>query len=93
MMQSRIAGIPCQVEVIHYEPENSGGFFEPPSGPEIEYEVYDQRGRKAGWLMAKISDADDQAILEQHEAGVRESRNQAQVDAYLDSLEAARAWA
>lgn len=92
MMKARIAGIPCQVKVINYEPATRGGPDEPPSGPEIEYTVYDLRGRKAGWLMAKITDEDDQAILEQYEAHLQDSRAEAQIDAYIESLEA-RAWA
>jgi len=92
MMKARIAGIPCQVKVTAYEPASPGGWDEPPSGPEIEYTVYDLRGRKAGWLMAKITDEDDQAILEQYEASLKASRDEASIDAYIDSLEA-RAWA
>lgn len=92
MMQTHIAGIPCQVSVTAYEPASPGGWDEPPSGPEIEYTVYDLRGRKAGWLMAKITDEDDQAILEQHEAQIQDSRAEAQIEAYIDSLED-RAWA
>ncbi|WP_336273772.1 hypothetical protein [Vreelandella indica] len=92
MMKARIAGIPCQVSVINYEPATRGGPDEPPSGPEIEYTVYDLRSRKAGWLMAKITDEDDQAILEQYEASLQASRDEASIDAYIDSLEA-RAWA
>lgn len=92
MMSARIAGIPCQVIVTGYEPAHPGGWDEPPGGPEIEYEVYDSRGRKAGWLMAKITDEDDQAILEQYEASLKASRDEASIDAYIDSLEA-RAWA
>ncbi|PAU79193.1 hypothetical protein [Halomonas salipaludis] len=92
MLKARIAGIPCQVEVTGYTPADPGSFFEPPSGPEIEYEVYDRRGYKAGWLLAKVSDDDDLAILEQYEASLRESRDEARIDAYIDSLDA-RAWA
>ncbi|MGP5563758.1 hypothetical protein [Vreelandella alkaliphila] len=92
MMNARIAGIPCQINVINYEPATRGGPDEPPSGPEIEYVVYDLRGRKAGWLMAKITDEDDQAILEQHEANLQESREETRIDAYIASLED-RAWA
>ena len=92
MMKTRIAGIPCLVEVTSYIPGEPGSFFEPPSGPEIEYEVYDRRGYKANWLLAKITDADDLAILDQHEATLQSRRDEARIDAYLDSLEA-RAWA
>lgn len=92
MMKARIAGIPCQVKVTAYEPASPGGWDEPPSGPEIEYTVYDLRGRKAGWLMAKITDEDDQAILEQYEASLKASRDDARIDAYIASLED-RAWA
>lgn len=88
MMQSSIAGIPCQVHVTNYEPANPGGAFEPPSGPEIEYEVYDRRGYKASWLLTKITDADDLAILNQHEASVKAEQDEACIGAYLDRLEA-----
>lgn len=92
MMKTRIAGIPCLVDVTSYAPADPGSFFEPPSGPEIEYEVYDRRGYKANWLLAKLTDDDDLAILEQYEASLRESRDEARIDAHIDSLEA-RAWA
>ncbi|MCZ0926489.1 hypothetical protein L0636_01120 [Halomonas janggokensis] len=92
MMKARIAGIPCQVNVTSYTPATPGGWDEPPSGPEIEYTVYDLRSRKAGWLMAKITDEDDQVILEQYEARLQVSRDDARIDAYIASLED-RAWA
>ncbi|MFC0268543.1 hypothetical protein [Kushneria aurantia] len=85
-MNTRIAGIPCIVEVTHYEPYHAGTFFEPPSGPEIEYSIYDRRGRPAAWLDGKRTENDDIAILEQHEDELRGARDEEHIDAYIDAL-------
>ena len=89
MMNTSIAGIPCLVDVTHYQPADSGSFFEPPSGPEIEYEVYDRKGYRANWLMAKITDADDRAILDQYESEREGRRVEAEIAAHIAAHEVA----
>lgn len=88
MIETHIADIPCLVKVIDYTPASPGSFFEPPSGPEIEYEIYDRSGRQANWLLAKVTAKDDHTILAEHEAHLREIRDEVRIDAYLSTLEA-----
>ena len=66
-LESRIAGIPCRVEVTRY-------FVQPPLGPrcdsdwdcygytEIEFDVQDRRGRPAPWLERKMTTEDVERI-------------------------------
>ena len=73
MIETRIQGIPCLVEMT------SGSYQKPYSGSayncetdwdyyggwsDVEYQVYDRRGRPAPWLEKKISPKDDQEIIE-----------------------------
>ena len=69
---TKIAGIPCQCEVIfHTKPEpmritGSGfGDAEPPVLEDIEFEILDRRGRKAPWLARKLTQADDYRLMEE----------------------------
>lgn len=63
-MHTRIANIPCQIEVTNYSPAIRARTWGPPehcypSEPEeIEIEVLDRRGRPAPWLQRKMSDED-----------------------------------
>lgn len=62
-METRIAGIPCKVELTHC-------FIQPPLGPqcdsdldcygyrEVEFDVLDRGGRPAPWLERKMSDSE-----------------------------------
>ncbi len=67
-MESRIAGIPCQIDVVHIEPYTRAHLrghpdnWEPERGGEIEFDVCDRRGRPAPWLEAKMTDGDRQRI-------------------------------
>ena len=66
MIEHRIQGIPCQLEVTHF-------FEQKPMGSradsdwdcygytEIEYEVRDRRGRIAPWLESKMTESDRDA--------------------------------
>lgn len=63
MINARIQGIPCLIDVINYE-------CAPALGPwadndmdcygyaEIDFEVCDRRGRPAPWLERKMTDSD-----------------------------------
>jgi len=47
---TRVGGIPCRCEVTHYSPEGTAT-LETPADPEMfEFELLDQRGRRAEWL-------------------------------------------
>jgi len=86
MMRTTIAGIPCQIEVTHYEPYDPGNWHEPASGGEIEVEVYDRRGYRAKWLEAKVTEADIDELYRQHTERLQGLRDEARIDAYIDSL-------
>jgi hypothetical protein len=69
MIEARIAGIPCLVEVTYYAPALPGRYSGPPEScypdepEEICFEVRDRRGRPAPWLERKMTD-DDRAEVE-----------------------------
>ena len=69
MIEARIAGIPCLVEVKHYAARVPGRYSGPPERccpdepEEIKFAVHDRRGRPAPWLARKMID-DDRAELE-----------------------------
>lgn len=64
IFDSHIAGIPCQIQVIHYRAFEPGFYSGPwgdcyPDDPaEIEWRVLDSHGRPASWLERKLG-ADD----------------------------------
>lgn len=89
MMRTAIAGIPCQVRVTHYEPYDPGTWDEPPSGGEIEFEVFDRRGYPAAWLERKVTEDDEVRIFKEYEAQLQDEDDQARIDAYLASIDAA----
>jgi hypothetical protein len=70
MIEVKIAGIPAQIKVTLWVPplpaitraEPDKCCEEEPA--EIEYEVYDAKGRPAAWLAAKITDAEHVRIVE-----------------------------
>ena len=59
-MQTRVAGIPCQILVTSYYPATpmkywkAEEYWQPPQDAEIEWEVLDRRGRPAPWLAKKL---------------------------------------
>ena len=67
---STVAGIPCRIEIGHCEPYTPARISGPPEdcypaeGGEIEFQVFDSRGRPAPWLAKKIT-AKDEARIEQ----------------------------
>lgn len=70
-LETRIAGIPCLVE-LEYQPPLSGSFDQPAEAEGFTIEkVMDRRGRKADWLEAKMTDNDVEAIVNQAFAQLR----------------------
>lgn len=62
-MNTRVAGIPCSVEVTAFSPYrcNRRGHIDhwlPDELPEIEFMILDRRGHPAPWLERKLSPAD-----------------------------------
>ena len=68
-MNTRISGIPCQVDVTTYQlyrPARLTGHpdqYAPPEYEEINFTVFDRRGRPAPWLERKLDDADRKRII------------------------------
>lgn len=67
-IHTRIAGIPCQVQLNHLEPitpayrHGHPDNWEPESGGEMDFTVLDRRGRPAPWLDNKLTDDGVHAI-------------------------------
>lgn len=57
---THVAGIPCRVKVVEYEPADPGYFrghpdsWEPGDPGEIVLEILDRRGKPAKWLERKL---------------------------------------
>lgn len=61
----KVCGIPCHALVTDYHEGWDGNYWEPPEYAEVEFELYDRKGYRAGWLEAKMSD-DERVDLEVH---------------------------
>lgn len=88
MMPTTIAGIPCQVSVTHFEPYDAGSWDEPPSGGEIEFDVYDRKGYRAPWLERKVTEDDEVRVFSEYEADLQDMKDDARIEAYIDRRDA-----
>lgn len=67
-MITTIAGIPCYIELLHYDPGTPAyrrghpDDWAPEEGGELEWEVQDRRGRPAPWLVRKMTPDDEVRI-------------------------------
>lgn len=65
-MNTRIAGIPCQIQITNFE--RVRGSYNAPSSldysgyTECTWHVLDRNGRKANWLERKLTEADRDRI-------------------------------
>lgn len=79
-MDSRIAGIPCKIDVLHVYVQKPNRWADNPDDfrgySEVEFDVCDRRGRPAPWLEAKMTDEDQRRI----EAEILEEYNNARRD-------------
>lgn len=76
-IETRIAGIPCTINVTHFSQVKGSYSYSAPSDldyygyTECEFEICDRRGRPAPWLERKATDADlrriEQEIIESYE--------------------------
>jgi len=71
-MKTRIAGIPCEIEVLHWFKQkplgrNCDSDWDAVGYTECEFAVLDRRGRPAPWLEAKVTDEDRARIIEELE--------------------------
>jgi len=75
---TRVAGIPCQVDVTFYsEPlpmriTGTGfGDADPPEPEEFEFNLLDRKGYPARWLERKLTEDDEVRILEEYKDSMR----------------------
>lgn len=71
--ESRVAGIPCQVEVLTYYPAlpmritGSGyGDADPPEDEFFEFQLLDRKGYPAPWLEKKLTQDDEARLLSEY---------------------------
>lgn len=69
VLDSRVAGIPCKIQVLsyhHQEPmgRSAGSDWDCYGYTSIEFDVLDARGRPAPWLERKLN-SDDRNAIEQ----------------------------
>lgn len=69
MFNSRIAGIPCQIEITYYSPGRPARLHgpaedcHPAEDSEFDFDVYDRKGYRAKWLENKITDEDIKRVM------------------------------
>ena len=70
-IDTRVAGIPCQIAVTHFERVRGSLSRSAPSDldyygyTESEWHVCDRRGRPAAWLERKMSESDRDSVEEE----------------------------
>jgi len=81
-IDTRIAGIPCIVEVTYYEPVIPGrrwgriDDWEPDTGGDLDYVICDRRGREAPWLARKLTDSDADKLEIEILQHIKEAQNE-----------------
>jgi hypothetical protein len=69
MIQHRIQGIPCQIEVTSFYVQPALGRYcdsrdDCYGYEDIEYEIFDRKGYRAKWLENKMNKADHKECIE-----------------------------
>lgn len=70
-MDTRIANIPCKVEITRYYKYRAATIWGHPDGwapgepEEISFQVLDRRGRAAPWLEEKLTEDDRKRIIKE----------------------------
>lgn len=82
ILDTRIAGIPCQVQLTHYFEQPAEGYWadndqDARGYVECEFIALDRRGRRAPWLDAKTTPADIARIRRE----LREAIHHQEIDA------------
>ena len=70
MLDSHVKGIPCKIDVTMFhrvkpwrgDPHNCPSDWDYYGYTEIEFEVYDRKGYRAGWLENKLDDVEIERI-------------------------------
>jgi len=85
IFDSRIAGIPCQIEITHYTPAErkivTCTTIDPPDPGELEWQVLDRKGYPAAWLEAKMTRDDVWRIDDECEQCIADAQESAAIDA------------
>lgn len=78
IFESRVAGIPCQIEVLTYYPARpmrvtgSGyGDADPPEDEFFEYQLLDRKGYLAPWLEKKLTQDDEARLLSEYKESLK----------------------
>ena len=72
LFQTRIQGIPCQIDVTNHVVVRGSGSYNAPSDldyygySEFNFDVYDRKGYPAPWLQRKMTDDDENRIYEEY---------------------------
>jgi len=72
IFETRVAGIPCQCEVLSFTPSVPMRVYGPgmgdadaPESAEFEYQLLDRKGYKADWLQAKVTSKIEDELYEE----------------------------
>ena len=71
IFESKIAGIPCKIKVLHHIPYRpskvyGNGDADPPEYEDLEYMVLDRKEYPAPWLIRKLKPEDNDRFLEEY---------------------------
>lgn len=76
IFDTRVAGIPCQVQVMSYsaplplQVTGTGmGDADPPEHEEFDFCLLDTTGHPAPWLLDKLTEEDEERILQEYKSG------------------------
>jgi len=58
----KLHGIPCQIGITMYEPEEEPTWEHPGYSAQFNWELLDRKGYKAKWLEKKVTQADNDEI-------------------------------
>lgn len=72
IFDTQVGGIPCKCEVNHYSPHKLMRSYgtdpmncDPPEPVKFEFSLLDSKGYAAKWLEKKLTDQDEERLLEE----------------------------
>lgn len=63
---TRINGVPCQVEVAAFYQGRDATLTEPPEYPEMDFVLLDRKGRRATWLERYLNKDEEERLLNEY---------------------------
>lgn len=73
IFETHVSGIPCLCEVTYYVPYQpmritgwGYGDADPPEMEEFEFRILDRKGYPAAWLEAKLTNEDEDRLLNEY---------------------------